>query len=143
VDVLVENGSPVCTAIRPHPGGPPLTSVRLGVGNLVRDVAREIAVSPTGEHFNGVPIAGRVVNPDERAELDAAIQQRRQGARVPDAFLEKVAAIYRRALEQGEPPTETVRKVMPGSRSSAGRWVEEARRRGYLPPTTSGRARAY
>jgi hypothetical protein len=144
LEVAIEDGSPACNALRRQEGGPPLTAatVRRAIGHLIRDVAREVAVSPTGERYKGIPIARRVIDPHERVDLKKALTRRRQGARVDDDFLEKVASIYRRALDQGEAPTEAVKTVLHGSRSSAGRWVEQARRRGFLPPTTAGRARA-
>lgn len=43
-----------------------------------------------------------------------------------------VARIYRVAYLIGKPPTKTVETVLDLPRSTAGRWVAEARRRGFL-----------
>jgi hypothetical protein len=61
--------------------------------------------------------------------------------RVPDDLLQEVAKVYREALDRGAAPTRAVAEqvVHPEgwrpSRSTAGRWVYEARRRGFLGPT--------
>lgn len=51
-----------------------------------------------------------------------------------DAFYEQVADVYRRAFRQDRPPVEAVRSEANVPRSTAARWVKEARRRGLLAP---------
>ncbi|MGH2975582.1 MAG: hypothetical protein ACRDLL_12035 [Solirubrobacterales bacterium] len=63
-----------------------------------------------------------------------------RGSAVTDDHLSRVAAVYRTAVEQGDPPTQTVADAMYAARSTAGRWVVEARKRGFLGPATKGRA---
>lgn len=53
-----------------------------------------------------------------------------------------VAAIYRVAYVAGDKPTHAVAEWMKVPRSTAGRWVLMARRKGLLAPTTRGKARA-
>jgi hypothetical protein len=49
-----------------------------------------------------------------------------------DDFYERVAASYRDALRRGERPVEAMRLEANVPRSTAARWVKEARRRGLL-----------
>lgn len=67
-----------------------------------------------------------------------------RGRQTPDEHLRRVAAVYREALRLAmRDPVGHVARTIPGSRSSAGRWVLQARRRGYLGPArgpTAGEA---
>jgi len=58
----------------------------------------------------------------------------RRGKAVSDDELRRVAAIYRTAVARRQPPTKTVATEMHVARSTAGRWVVEARKRGFLGP---------
>jgi hypothetical protein len=49
-----------------------------------------------------------------------------------DEFYERVATAYRDALRRGERPVEALRLQANVPRSTAARWVKEARRRGLL-----------
>jgi len=65
--------------------------------------------------------------------------------RVTDDLLKSVATTYRSALDRGENPTEAVFTAFenterPVSRSTAGRWVMEARKRGFLGSATERKA---
>lgn len=84
--------------------------------------------------------------PEALDELQKELTGRRpqRGARITDDQLREVAMVYRAALAESEgrkAPTEAVRDMFTISRSTAGRWVEEARRRGFLGPAP-GRRRA-
>jgi hypothetical protein len=68
----------------------------------------------------------------KKAYADAQTPQR--GKKLPDDHLRRVADAYRSALLRSEPPTKAVASALHASRSTAGRWVEEARRRGILDP---------
>jgi hypothetical protein len=60
----------------------------------------------------------------------------RQDRRTTDRHLREVAAVYRAATTK---PTKAVEDHWsPVSYSTAARWVMQARRRGFLPPTKSG-----
>ena len=56
--------------------------------------------------------------------------------RVTRELLREVAEVYRRAHEEGRPPTQSVAEQFHVSHSSAGRWVVEARKVGILGPAT-------
>ncbi len=58
----------------------------------------------------------------------------RRGKRVPDETLQRVAEVYRAALLSGHPPVRSVQEAFAYrvARSTVGRWVMEARHRGYL-----------
>jgi hypothetical protein len=59
-----------------------------------------------------------------------------------DEALRVAAAVYRIAYLAGLRPTNVVAAAMKIPRSTAGRWVMVARQRGFLAPTTRGKARA-
>jgi hypothetical protein len=70
---------------------------------------------------------------DDAAENDV-IEIRREH------FYKTVAGIYRSASRGRGNPVSAVAKAYDAPRTSAANWVREARVRGYLPPTTKGRA---
>jgi hypothetical protein len=57
-----------------------------------------------------------------------------------DRALQKVAAVYQLSYACGLRPAKTVTETFGLSRSTAGRWITMARQRGFLGPTTRGRA---
>jgi hypothetical protein len=66
---------------------------------------------------------------------------RRRGKQLPDEHYQQVAQIYRDALKTGRKPTKAVAEDLHTAYSNAGRWVVEARRRGFLEPAPgAGRA---
>jgi len=80
---------------------------------------------------------------DERAKLHDEVtrdaKRSRQGRRLSDDDLKETARIYREAMTIGRNPTEAVQRELHLSRSTAGRWVMQARRRGFLGPAPAGR----
>jgi hypothetical protein len=58
-----------------------------------------------------------------------------------DEALSWVASTYRLALVVGERPTKAVRDSMGLPQSTAARWVQQARQRGFLGPS-DGRGKA-
>jgi len=61
------------------------------------------------------------------------VRQPGRGRPVGDDFLREVADIYRAAVAaQEKAPVDVVRRELQGTRSSAGRWVGQARQRGFL-----------
>lgn len=62
----------------------------------------------------------------------------RRSSEDADAFYGRVADAYRQA--GGATPILALAAAAGVKRGTASRWVHEARRRGYLPPTTPGRA---
>jgi hypothetical protein len=67
---------------------------------------------------------------------------RPEGRNLPDAFYERVGDAYRLALERGEPPRTTIAEAAGVSNEVAGRWVRQARKRGYLSETEPGKVSA-
>lgn len=57
-----------------------------------------------------------------------------------DFFYRRVADVYLTASRETGKPVEAVADAFNAPRTSAVNWVREARVRGYLPPTTKGRA---
>lgn len=121
-------------------------------------------------HRPGTPVPGRSIAPlsstlrtaigEYRAALAAPTAvQREAGLRLAEAaeraaalleapvvparptpeFLAQVAEIYRAHLDHA--PVQAVAKALRVERWSAGRYVSLARQRGYLPPTSQGKAR--
>jgi hypothetical protein len=66
----------------------------------------------------------------EAYKNEAHLPQR--GKRLSDAHFKRVADIYRDASATGQAPTQAIADAFPTSRSNAGRWVMEARQRGFL-----------
>ena len=58
-----------------------------------------------------------------------------------DAFYKRVAAYYSSAAVINGRPTRTIAENADVPKSTAARWVREARARGFLDPTTRGRGR--
>lgn len=79
---------------------------------------------------------------DDLAAFDAAVRKTRprRSRGVDDDFLRRVASVYRAALAAGQPPAVAVAKALHGSRSSAGRWVMQARAKGFLGAAVQRRA---
>ncbi len=160
---LVEQGRPQCTALelrRYHRHLHPVTLVESDEWK-VRPTYNEI----TSERLRVVPVRRltrlavlsalhSAPNADAHRPNAAALSQwndlyasklerptRTGGAYPLDAeHYRAVASIYRRAVAAGGAPTNAVRRSMQVSPQTAARYVSQARRRGFLGPTTQGRA---
>jgi hypothetical protein len=112
--------------------GDPLSAV--GIRVPLRELVKE-ATELVGEFDESVddPVAFM------RA-LGEVTSRPEPGKRLTDDWLERVAEVYRTALQNGLPATDAVATAFPISRSTAGRWVMEARRRGLLGEAIPGRA---
>lgn len=64
----------------------------------------------------------------------------RQPGESTDKFYERVAAFYKEAIVATGKPTQTLTLAANVPRATAGRWVHEARKRGFLPKAVRGRA---
>ena len=73
-----------------------------------------------------------------RADVERVIPQTWRRNVLTDDFLKEVARVYRANADSA--PIEAIREAWPSAHSTAARWVRLARDRGYLPPTTQGRA---
>lgn len=85
-------------------------------------------------------VAGPAFEEDFYAKWRDIRPRIRQGARLPDAFIQQVADVYLEALRRGDPPTTTVAEVLHGKRPTAAGWVRVARKRGFLDEATPGKA---
>jgi hypothetical protein len=61
------------------------------------------------------------------------------GRNLPDEFYAAVADRYRDAAARGLNPRTAIAEAADVSADVAGRWVREARKRGLLPPTKTGK----
>jgi hypothetical protein len=114
--------------IRRLPGTPGLNSTRIRDEVPVQDLV-DSAIALLHAHQTGQTDAAM-------AMVDVPPAPRRRWA-VTDEHLQKVADVYRGAEKA---PTEAVAAHFQGvAHRTATRWVSEARKRGFLPPTTRGK----
>lgn len=119
----------VCTQLK---GGRPVDSIGLRllpIAQLVTHTVLPYIWRHDGEHEGSTkltPLAG--LSPDDAADGPT------------DDALRKVALVYAVSYACGQPPAKRVTEVFGLARSTAGRWITMARRRGFLGETTPGRA---
>lgn len=151
LDVKVDHERATCVAVRAREGAPlTTTSVRQPVDAFVKSAVYVLALerldAPARDRVTGEEISAgtwvHVHRRRDRDEHDRIVRERRRGVALSDTFLADVARVYREGIELKQPPTQLVADELYGSRSSAGRWVMEARRRGFLPPTERRKVRA-
>lgn len=70
--------------------------------------------------------------PDAIWNIEQRAHRPRRGKKLSDAHLQEVAEVYREALSLRKPPTKAVMQHFFTARANAGRWVAEARKRGFL-----------
>jgi hypothetical protein len=164
LEVVVEDGRARCVAIARTRKGTALTGKllrELPLESILREALSSLAVErsrlpreqidPLREHDLPVDAEGRVEvwtpllgsagGPAAfEADYAEAARSRGRGVRLTDEILERVASVYRAALKAGAPPTDAVKTAFDIPRSTAGRWVAETRRRGFLGPATPRRA---
>lgn len=75
-------------------------------------------------------------------EAGRFLLERPAGRRLEDGFFVRVAQAYSDAVAAGLNPRQTLAKDANTSPDTVARWVGEARRRGFLPPTSPGRVAA-
>ena len=146
VDLLIEvdeQGAPSCRGLTLEPleeDGHITTDMlrKVKVDALMRSAITE-AMRPAGD-------LGREETATS-ANRDAFYERYRRGARRPrrgspvtDQNLRQVADLYRAAFRRGDPPTQTVADEMHIARSTAARWVAQARERDLLGPAMQGKA---
>jgi hypothetical protein len=136
LEFATRNGTPECRAVRlvARDDGEAIMASR--VRNIRLDECTRVAVTAAAmrvEH-RGDEI---VFTPGDRDLTERVEQASRPGS---DDHLREVARVYNQASEK---PTQAVERALgPVAHSTAARWVVEARRRGFLPPTTRGRRSA-
>ena len=145
LEVAVDDaGAPSCVSLTVHGDKPVTTEVvrQLRVDELVR-----VAVAEAARPYEQAGASIRMPifpAPDERAELYERFakggRRPRRGSPVSEETLHRVAALYRAALKNGDPPTSTIAEALRVTRSTASRWVAKAREAGLLGPAIRGRA---
>lgn len=119
----------VCTEVE---GGPPVDSAGLRqvpIAKLVSHTVVPYVWQHDPEHEGPTkltPFTG--VSPEDAADGPT------------DDALRKVAVVYAVSYACGLPPAKKVTEVFGLVRSTAARWITMARGRGFLGPTTPGRA---
>jgi hypothetical protein len=71
------------------------------------------------------------------------VLERPEGRRLEDGFYALVAHAYRGATGAGLDPRQTLARDSGAAPDTVARWIGEARRRGFLPPTTAGKITAH
>lgn len=133
LEMAVRYGRAVCLAVAAVPRDPtegidaPELSVPLQ--DLIDEVTTSALTAPEDLQFSFRPAASW-------RDLHGAVAHRR--VEDNDDYLRTLADVYRAAVEQGEPSVIAVQKRFGLSRSTAGRHVAIARRRGFLGPTRMG-----
>lgn len=112
-------------------GGPPVDSAGLRLVPVAQLVSHAIVPyvwqgEPAETGSKWTPFAG--VSPDDAVDGPT------------DDALRKLAVVYAVSYACGLPPTKKAAETLGLVRSTAGRWVTMARARGFLGPTTPGRA---
>jgi hypothetical protein len=93
---------------------------------------------PAGDPGSAVTVSPPTA--DEHAAVWDDVHRRQRRNVITDAMLQEVARIYRANLEDTGTPTDAVKDSFHVSTSTAGRYVSLARQRGFLGPTTPGKA---
>jgi hypothetical protein len=165
LEIAIEDGRAVCTGIsrlevgkrlRLHDGtekgkwitkGDPITASlfrRMPLDRILHEIIDAAAVELVDildpmtqeERAAWMPAAG---SKSGRERLREARKGGR-GVKLTDADLRRAADIYRAALKKHDPPTRAVADQLHLARSTAGRWVFAARKRGFLGPATPRQA---
>lgn len=133
---VLENGRYVVDelSVTRRAGGPPVT------GEALRSIpVTNVLRTGVQKHFMRAERTGGrttrltpVTMPDDVAAITA------NGP--TDEALRWVADIYRAAYALGDSPTQAVEQDLQLARSTAGRWVSLARKRGFLDPAEPGKA---
>lgn len=76
---------------------------------------------------------------EQTEDIRDALDSGRRGRDLGDDHYREVAAVYARALQEGQPPTKAVAEHFTVEKSTAAKKVARARERGFLPKTTKGR----
>ena len=95
---------------------------------------------PGSPEFVNLFMGYRRPDPEPLAPLPAL--KRPTGRRLDDAGYGTVAEFYREASARGLKPRAAIAEAAGASPDVAGRWIYEARKRGFLPPTRPGRVTA-
>lgn len=109
---------------RQLPGGVKETLVAL------RQIGQTPSIDPEGTYL--LPARTRAGGTSAVKRGFAPRPPLQRGKRLDSIWLQRAANTYRDALQDGVSPTKAVFETYPISRSTAGRWISEARKRGLL-----------
>jgi hypothetical protein len=115
----------------------------IGPGETERQIGYEWATA-FGEGAESYPYAWKWDNlwTDYMHELEKEAQKTRppeRRNRITNDHLERVAEIYRQAIDAGRPPKKAVSTEFTVSQATAGRYIMQARKQGHLGPTLPGK----
>jgi hypothetical protein len=119
-------------------GGPPIdgTSLRkITVGELVTDAVSNVLhfdQDEKGLRLNPVAGLAHSMTAEDLKRLDE------EGGKLNDRGLQSVATLYRAAAVSGLPPQRYIMEAFDLPRSTAGYWISQARKRGFLEPSARG-----
>ena len=130
LEVTMIDGQPECTELHCQPrAGRPIASEMLRkvpLRRYLRESTPAYSIRRTVQH--GVEVVAATGTGDEPLLLRAARRQ------MTNEFLREVAAVYEQATTKR---VNAVREQLHGSRSSANRWVNEAKERGFIPDSAT------
>jgi hypothetical protein len=136
LEFATRNGTPECWALRlvARDDGEAISASRVRAIRIEECIRVAITAAAMRVERRGDEI---VFTPGSRDLTERVELASRPGS---DEHLREVAKVYEQASEK---PTLAVEQAFgPIAHSTAARWVVEARRRGFLPPTTRGRRSA-
>lgn len=136
LDVRFEHGRFIVTDLHVTRVDEPVTSEglrRVPIRRFIASSAEQVLHTRTVTQSGGPDTAVHTVAP---ARLPADLARVRLSAEA----LGQAAVVYRIAHAVGLPPTQTVSQRFKLPRSTAGRWITEARRRGLLGPAEERKA---
>lgn len=114
--------------VRRRPNGPQVTgeAIRgIPVAGIIRDAVARMLLQVSAD-ADGTATASSPLHLDIPSGLAAGGPT--------DEALRLVAKVYRVAQALGQPPTQSVQRDLELPRSTAGRWISLARKRGLLEP---------
>ena len=141
--IEVRDGVPVCAdlAITAADGGREVRSVDLRAVRLedwVEDIVSAVAMKIEGIAADGTITATYSNSREsEQAALRVIQEARRSTRRNVEKLLPEVAKVYRSRFN--DRPVEAVQAAFGVSYRTAGRYVQQCRDTGLLPPTTPGK----
>ena len=125
VDIEVRDGRPVVVGVRFTGSELSRDDLRLPLASIVEAAARVVAMVPPAEGL----VLGRGPEADRAA---ATTRTKRPYWRLDDALLEDVARLYREAIPAKVSPRKRIADKFNVSKSTARRWISEARE--HEPP---------
>ena len=88
------------------------------------------------------PRIGDLLSVDTEPASGRLLLAPRQPGEDPSAFYARIASFYRVTMSYGGKPTTAIAESAGVPKTTAARWVREARQRNFLSPTTKGRSRS-